>query len=200
MHGNPAPLRQFARHVSKQTLAPALFYMTDPRSDYRQIITGLPAGSVVIARHYDADARCDVLTDIVRHSRQYGHMALIADSPHTCRQVGADGIHIPGFRIPQLARWQSQLKPQHRISMACHSLQDVRRAIGHNVHWPILSPFAATVSHPGQSPVNRHQLLQLCHAHPGRLVLLGGIQKADLPYLQQLPIAGIAGISIFNKP
>ncbi|HVR41934.1 MAG TPA: thiamine phosphate synthase [Thermoanaerobaculia bacterium] len=110
--------------------------------------------------------------------------------------AGADGLHLPSWGIPaEVAR---RLAPGLLIGRSCHSLADCRAAAASGTDYVFLGPVFPPRSKEGEGGVDRGELPEAARLGPD-VFALGGMTIENVAQLRGLPIAGVAGITLFME-
>lgn len=180
-----------------------LIVMTDPvlGGDPLAIAAGLPAGSAIILRHYGAPDRAALARRLARLCRRRRLRLLVADDARLARRVGANGLHLPEFRLlggPQ--RWRLLVRPGWLVTAAAHSRPAMVAAARLGCDAVLLSPVFATTSHPGARPLGVRRFARLARGGPAApaVYALGGMTATTVRRLAGSGAVGIAGISGFT--
>lgn len=202
LRAKSAARRRAAPRRARRRL-PALILVTDELrlADPSGVVARLPRGAAVILRHYglgDAE-RAALARKLRRLTRGRGILLLIAarggGASDLARAVGADGIHLPEWRVRRGAwRALSGCKPNMLVTAAAHSWTALRRASAGRADAVLLSPVFSTVSHAAARPLGA-----LCFAAWVRMsgvpvYGLGGIDRRSAARLRLTGACGIAGI------
>jgi 8-oxo-dGTP diphosphatase len=78
------------------------------------------------------------------------------------------------------------------VAASCHSAPELEHAARIGVDFAVLSPVAATVSHPGAQPLGWGRFRELVAAVPFPVYALGGMQLPDLATARAHGAQGIA--------
>jgi 8-oxo-dGTP diphosphatase len=126
--------------------------------------------------------------------REHGLAIMIRDEAELARSVNADVLHLSADTGKSLTE-----KPEFEglVSMACHNRTERDRALALDMDQILLSPVAATPTHPGATPLGWSGLAELATGIPVPVYALGGVTPADLDRARQAGARGIAGISAF---
>jgi thiamine-phosphate pyrophosphorylase len=158
-----------------------------------------------------ADLAARIVAASTRH-RSAGHAGtkVLVNGPiHVARNAGAQGVHFPsrtgGTSLAQWLRetraaWDGHLP---YVSVACHSLEQVREAAGLEVAQIVFSPvFEKPLRGTGDPPalpgVGLESLRKACQAGaPVPVVALGGVTAQNAKACVDAGAAGVAGIRLF---
>jgi len=165
----------------------------DGRCDPLAVAAALPRGTGIILRDYAAPDRAAFARVLAAVARRCGLVLLVAGDAALARSVGANGLHLPGWRLfgrPPVRRagWI--------VSAAAHNRSDLRRAATLGVDAALLSPAFATASHQHAPELGPHRFARLMADARLPVYALGGIDRRTQ---RQLPpgTAGVAAISAF---
>lgn len=176
---------------SDQSL-PALWLLSDARNDgaLETALGNLPRGNGFIFRHYHLgkNERHDRFLDLARIARARGHTVVLADSSHTARQWGADGVY-------GAAR---SLRPRRagllRLATA-HDAREIAFANRIRADGVLLSPVFATRSHPGGTVLGPARFRLLARLARMPVIALGGMDARRALSLGHTRWAAIDGLS-----
>lgn len=181
---------------------PRLIYLTDSArsADPVSIAATLPAGSAVIFRHYGTPDRAAIARRLARLCRRRHVALLIADDARLAARVGADGLHVPEFRIhagPR--RWRLLRRKGWLVTAAAHSRAAIVAAARQGCCAVLVSPVFQTASHPDAQPLGVARFALLAAANGPAVYALGGLSQTTARRLKGTGAAGIAGISGFQS-
>ena len=108
--------------------------------------------------------------------------------------VGADGVHLPATGVPASA--VHEVSRDFKVGRSCHSLDECRRAAEEKVDYLVLGPVFPTRSKSGEGRITIEQLGQAARL-PVPVFALGGFTRENMKSVKDIPIAGIAGITLF---
>jgi len=174
---------------------PARFFLAERSvlGDSLEIAATLPRGTGVVLRDYDACDREAMARRLARIARRRGLILLIAGDSRLAWRVGAQGVHLPQWRLfgrppPRRRGWL--------VTAAAHDRQALARAQAIGADAALVSPVFATGSHPAARPLGVHRLARMTAGAPLPIYALGGI---DAHTLHRLPdgLAGVAAIAAF---
>jgi thiamine-phosphate pyrophosphorylase len=125
---------------------------------------------------------------------------LVNGRPDVVLAAGADGVHLPSGR-EQLTVGQARtlLEAKAIISVACHSLAEVRQASGDGADLILFSPvFGKTTANGEFAGAGLELLAEACRAAGNIPVLaLGGVTKENAQLCIDAGARGVAGIRLF---
>lgn len=108
--------------------------------------------------------------------------------PELVAEVGAAGVHLDSGRLESLSE-----RPDVKwVSASCHSPAQLRQAEKLGADFMMLSPVAATASHPDTVPLGWEQFQVLAELAHCPVYALGGMTPADL---QQAFVHGAQGVA-----
>jgi len=172
---------------------PYLWYLTDDikTKSPHKTINRLPNHSGIIIRKYTSKFNDNLTKVIIKKSKQKQLKIFIAGQKYDFPSV--DGHHIP--------KWNNH-KPQNNknISIAVHGFKDIRKSINLKASLVFISPVFKTTSHKHQNNLGVIKLGLLAKKFPAPVIALGGINEKNIKLLRSMPIHGVAGISVFEKP
>jgi len=195
------PLNLRCRQTLRGRHPPALVLVTDAERmpDPLPVAARLPAGSLVIFRHYGHPDRAAVgktLADLCRRKR----LSLLIAGDFALAVTLKTGLHLPEHLLRQpLSRqrlWSRQ-KPSSLLSVACHGRAAFRAAIEIGADMALLSPVFPTASHPDTRPLGNLRFRRLAEAAAVPLYALGGMNRRTVGRLAESGAAGIAAIGGF---
>lgn len=108
--------------------------------------------------------------------------------------AGADGVHLPSDGLP--AALIRERFPRMIIGRSCHSVADCEAAAEEGCDYALLGPVFPPRSKTGEGRVGMAELARAATLGID-VYALGGLSMANLPRLAGVPLAGVAGISLF---
>lgn len=199
-----ATLLRGARHLNGRSpwrgSLPPVVLMSAPGSEEALAagLSGLPPGMLVILRHYElpGSIRETLARRLKQVCNQLGHRLIVAGDAALAIRVGADGVHLPEWRLyrPSL----QALPANFLVTAACHSRRAMVAAEKAGVHAVLVSPVFATKSHPGAKPLGHLGLARLVQSTALPVYALGGINHHTVKRLQPSGAVGIATVSGFG--
>lgn len=108
------------------------------------------------------------------------------------------GLHVSSAILRQLS--SRPVPEQVMFSVSCHSLEELHMAAALKADYVLLSPVAATSSHPERSPLGWERCAALINEVSVPIYALGGMTVSDIPEAFAHGAAGIAAISAFWNP
>lgn len=130
--------------------------------------------------------------DVLRICRDHDARLLLNGGPDLLDAVGADGIHLGSRKASGMNR-----RPVPRdvwLSVACHSLAELRQAQRLDADMVLISPVAATATHPVQSPIGWAGFAALAQQANRPAFALGGMAAKDIGNARVAGGRGIAAI------
>lgn len=155
----------------------------------------LPAGSAVIVRHRDDNARARLASVLSRVARRRRIVVLVAGDWRLAARLRLDGVHLPERVARRGVASGLKLWARRRLmSVAAHGASGVRRAAAIGADVCILGAILPTASHPERSALGRVRSADILRHARVPTLALGGIASATLVQLNGLRIAGVAGV------
>ncbi len=178
-----------------------MFAITDDtRHPTEALLNRLPHGMRVILRDYDTPNRPHHLLCMARLAKRRGMRLYVAEAPSLPATLTRHR-HLPQFRL-QRRPLRRPVATEAGFSAAAHSLPAILRAHAAGAEVILLSPLFATPSGTEKQPLGRWHFLRLLQAAPPaarkKLVALGGLNEKTLARCRSLPVAGIAGLSLYK--
>ena len=131
-------------------------------------------------------------------------LLLINSRTDVALAIGADGAHLPAgdLDVDEVRRvWRlrgADVRREAKISVSCHSLEEVARAEASGADLAIFAPVFEKKDAPGTRPTGRAALRQACQ-HKIPVIALGGITLENANACLEAGAAGIAGIRLFQE-
>lgn len=181
--------------ISEQHPLPPLLLLSDDTRlpDPAPALAALPAGSGFIFRHYDDPYREEKAKTLCALARTRGILFLVAGDIGLARTIGADGCHMPEYRVADLEACRGDPHLRFNTS-AAHSKVALERAAQYGAHAALLSPVFTTKSHPGGKTLGRAAAAKLARSAPLPTYALGGINRETALNLAGSAFAGLAAI------
>jgi len=173
---------------------PHLILMTDERQpDPVRLAATLPAGSLVILRHYRDSGRAALGRRLAMVCRARRILLSVGADAALANALRADGLHCPrwmmGRAAPQLA-WSRGHKSL--LSVAVHTRRELLWARRIGADFVILSPIFATASHPGARGLGPYGTASLARGVRLPKIGLGGMRADRIGRLPPGLLAGLA--------
>lgn len=156
----------------------------------------LPAGSLVILRHYDAAHRQALGIRLAKLCRAKRLTLLVAGDPALAQKLKA-GLHLPDYWLRKPLPAIRLLGKRQLLTAACHSRTAMIRARTAGAKALLLSPVFATASHPGAKGLGVLAFRRLVRRCPLPVYALGGLTAKSIRRLRGSNAAGAAGIGGF---
>lgn len=107
-----------------------------------------------------------------------------------CRRVRAAGLHWPAAK----AQGMRPLPADYWFAVSCHDRSELQASVDAGADFAVLSPVAATGSHPGRAALGWHGFARMRADLPLPVYALGGVGEADLDSAWRHGAQGVAGI------
>ncbi len=107
------------------------------------------------------------------------------------------GLHLTGSQLKVLS---TRPKGFHRVSAACHSLEDLKKALSLDLDFAVLSPILPTATHPHPPPLGWETAQAFLEKVSLPVYLMGGLKRKDLSRARSIGAQGVAGIRLFFTP
>ena len=171
---------------------PDLWLISDRRNDHvlDHVLRALTERVAFIFRHYHLapEARRARFAQVRRICRERDHLVILADSPQTAKEWGADGI----YGAPRaLAPRRTGLL---RVATA-HDLREIGLASRARADAVILSPVFPTRSHPGAATLGPLRFRTMAQHALMPVIALGGMSVARASAMRWPRWAAIDGLS-----
>ena len=172
--------------------------MTDEKRlpDPVAVAETIPPSWGLIVRHYDHPDRETLARKTTAVCRARGLVCLIASDWRLAAHVNADGVHMPEglLRARCCAPFKLWCRRGKLLTVSAHGRDSLRRAASLAVDAVLLSPVAATVSHPERKPIGLLPYSALARLRSQPVYALGGMTLAHHNQVSAIGGAGIAGI------
>ncbi len=181
--------------VARARGLPPLWFMTDRARvpDPLAVTAALPRGAGVILRDYDTVDRLALAHDLSAVCGNRGLLFLVAGDERIAVLSGADGLHLPEWRIDR-AGMVRRRHPGWLITAAAPAAVALRRAALGGADAAFLSPVFPTASHPGTPHLGGVRFAALARSTEMPVYALGGVDVETVMRLRPAAIAGIAAI------
>lgn len=175
-----------ANHARRQKRV--LILVSDERRlpDPAPVMARLPAGTLVLLRHYGAPGREALARRLVRLARKNGQNVLVAGPDwRLAARIGAAGVHLPDAVAKAGVPAGLRLWRRGRLlSIACHDRAGLARAVRAGADLALLSPVFPTASHPGAPTLGPTRFALLARGARLPVVALGGVDTTTVRALR----------------
>jgi len=177
---------------------PPLILLTDEARlpDPLAIAGKLPAGSLVILRHYDAAHRETLGIKLAKLCRAKRLTLLVAGDPVLAQKLKV-GLHLPEYWLKKPLPAIRLIGKRQLLTAACHSRTAMIRARTAGAKALLLSPVLPTQSHPGAKGLGILGFRRLVRRCSLPVYALGGVNAQTIGLLTGSGAAGAAGIGGF---
>ena len=153
------------------------------------------------AKSLSVEAYTVLARQCVELCQHYGARLMLNAAPELVTVVGAHGVHLDSSRLQALTEqpfaWQQGGEHganEKWVSASCHSAQQLAQAEALGADFVLLSPVAATASHPEVEPLGWERFQQLADATACPVFALGGMTLRDLDQAFAHGAQGVAAI------
>jgi thiamine-phosphate pyrophosphorylase len=161
-------------------------------------IIGNSGADWVQIREKDLPARD--LFDLASAAVATGAKVIVNSRMDVALAAGAAGVHLPAGSPPP-DRWRTIASPGFLIGVSCHEIDEVRAAAGHGADYVVFGPvFAPRSKSTTLDPRGLDLLEQAVQAVNIPVLALGGIANENIGVCIDRGAAGIAAISLFQRP
>lgn len=122
--------------------------------------------------------------------REHGARLLLNADPQLALAWSIAGVHLNARRL--MAGTARPLDVEKWVAASCHDERELAHARHTGVDFAVLSPVAATPSHPHATPLGWRRFQQLVSEVSFPVYALGGMQISDLPTARAYGAHGIA--------
>lgn len=174
---------------------------TRPADFLRHLESRLVAGIRLVQLRAKSLGDTDYLAlarEAARLCHRYGARLLLNADAAMVAASGADGVHLSSGRLA--ACEARPLAAQGWVAASCHTAEELARAVVLGVDFALLSPVAATASHPDAEPLGWAQFSDWAAAAPIPVYALGGMGPADRETAWAHGAQGIAAIRALWEP
>lgn len=127
--------------------------------------------------------------------KKYDATLMLNAAPSLVEELDASGVHLNGTRL--ISCEHRPINSNKLVSVACHSLEQIRKAELIGADMVTLSPVLHTESHPEASPLGWKNFSLMARQTALPVFALGGINPQLLSCAQANGAYGIAGIRSF---
>jgi thiamine-phosphate pyrophosphorylase len=172
---------------------PYIWFLTDSIKTKNPLETSrkLPFNSGILIRSYNNKNKEKIIKNIINLKKRKVHTVLVSGRHKSHSNI--DGAHLPSWLN------SSFLRNKKLISMSAHGAIDIRKSINIKADVIFISPIFHTTSHPEEKNLGVIKLGLMAKLFKRPVIALGGINNNNISRLKGLPIAGCAGIDVFNK-
>ncbi|MDR9413760.1 MAG: Nudix family hydrolase [Spiribacter sp.] len=171
---------------------------TDPSAWLAGLQAALQRGERLIQFRVRALAGSDrsaLAAEALRRCHAHGARLLINGDAALAHTIGAEGVHWTAAQLQQLSR--QDVLAAGVSGGSCHSPAELALAESLGVDFAVLSPVAATRSHPEATPLGWGQFTQWVSETALPVYALGGMRPDDWDQARAAGAQGVAGISGF---
>jgi 8-oxo-dGTP diphosphatase len=122
--------------------------------------------------------------------RRHGARLLVNADPQAAASCQADGVHLSARRL--MASTVRPLAVEQWVGASCHDERELAHAARIGVDFAVLSPVAATASHPDAQPLGWSRFQELVSGVSFPVYALGGMELPQLAAAQSYGAHGIA--------
>ncbi len=150
------------------------------------------------AKSLSASAYGDLARQCVTLCKKYDASLMLNADPQVVIEVGAQGVHLDSGRLKALQESPFNASADGSnnkwVSASCHSQQQLAQAKKLGADFVLLSPVAATASHPGDEPLGWQRFQALTEQANCPAYALGGMTPSDLDQAFAHGAQGVAAI------
>ena len=129
---------------------------------------------------------------VIELCHSHAARVLLNGEPGVADELGFDGVHLDGRRLSRCE--QRPLQRDKLLAASCHSENELRMAAMVECDFAVLSPVAATASHPGVAGMGWQRFSELVGNAGMPVFALGGMRHEDLDQAWRYGAQGIAAI------
>lgn len=163
-----------------------------------QLVKSLISGIRLVqfrAKTLTPEAYKELAVQVMATCKRYDATLILNAAPEIAEELDAEGVHLNGERLSRCAH-----RPLHSdklVSVACHSLEQIRKAELIGADMVTLSPVLPTESHPEEKPLGWKNFSLMAKQTALPVFALGGMNGQLLDYAHEHGAYGIAGIRSF---
>jgi 8-oxo-dGTP diphosphatase len=190
--------------VTAVRLPPSYLITPEPGDDRTAFLAALGASIragvrfvSLRAKHLPPSELLSLCRQAAEICRAAGARLLLNADAGLLDQSGADGIHLDSRRL--LAADARPVPAEAWLAVSCHDARELAHAAGIGADFAVLSPVAATATHPGARPLGWRRFQQLVEDVNLPVYALGGVSAADLDAAWAHGGQGIAAVRALWK-
>ncbi|MBK1672562.1 DNA mismatch repair protein MutT [Ectothiorhodospira shaposhnikovii] len=126
--------------------------------------------------------------------RSHGVRVVLNGEPELAMSMGADGVHLNGYRLASLERRPEGAGSHALVGASVHDLRDARKAARIGADYVVISPVASTPTHPGAPTLGWYRFAEIARQVGRPAYALGGMKLDDIPMALRHGGQGIASI------
>jgi 8-oxo-dGTP diphosphatase len=129
----------------------------------------------------------------------HGHGArlILNTTPEQAHMLHADGLHLSQRRLRSLR--PESLDGSMKMGISCHSIEEMRTALGYTPDYLCLGPVQVSATHPGMASLGWSTFATLAAMSPVPVYAIGGLGLGDLSLAREHGAHGVAAIrSLWN--
>ncbi len=153
---------------------------TPPADFLRHLASRLQAGIRLVqlrAKSLDADAYLRLAREAAALCHRYGARLLLNADARQVSAAGADGVHLSSGALRQC---EGRPLAAGLVAASCHDAEELARAAAIGADFALLSPVAATASHPDIEPLGWARFEEWVATAPFPVYALGGMGPDDI--------------------
>lgn len=142
----------------------------------------------------EGEILAELMAQVMPLCRAKGVRLLLNGDPERAITLGADGVHLNSHRLALLGQRPEGLDGQHLVGASVHDAVGLRQARKIGADLVLISPVAATLTHPGAPTLGWSRFEELARQAGCPAYALGGMTPAHVATAQDHGGQGIAGI------
>ncbi len=135
-----------------------------------------------------ADALASFARAVVVRAHRAGARVLVNGDMALAQAVGADGVHLRASQLAML----SERPALPLVGASCHDVVELEKAGSLGCDFAVLGPVAATLTHPGATPLGWPAFAALASTSTIPVYALGGLSRSDLEAARSHGAQGVA--------